>query len=239
MSDDALLHRIEALEADNARLRRLLQGQGSTAGERHHVRNTLAMLRDVVRRSSARHDDAQDFTAHLESRLDAVFRIQTTIANGLLDGVALDMLVSDELLASAVSEGDRLSVDGPEVLLQPPAAGAVALAIHELAVNALKFGALSVPQGHIAVSWAVADGGGRHSKLALRWVESGVPAMPAAPAVRGFGSEMIERVLRYQLGGDGRLDFAPGGLRCTIEVPLMPGIGELRAPGVAPNRDDA
>ena len=54
MSDDALLHRIEALEADNARLRRLLQGQGSTAGERHHVRNTLAMLRDVVRLQSER-----------------------------------------------------------------------------------------------------------------------------------------------------------------------------------------
>ncbi len=228
MSDDALLHRIEALEADNARLRRLLQGQGSTAGERHHVRNTLAMLRDVVRRSSARHDDAQDFTAHLESRLDAVFRIQTTIANGLLDGVSLGTLIADELLAQSAMEGEALTVEGPDVLLRPDAAATVALTIHELAVNAIKFGALSAPHGRIAVSWIVEAGEGAEPWLALDWIESGVDGVPSEPPRRGFGLDVIDRALTYQFDGTSTLRFAPGGIACTVRLPLSPRVGQLR-----------
>lgn len=226
MSDDALLRRVQALEGDNARLRRLLERHGSSGGLRHQVQNTLAMVRDVVRQSAERFEGADDFAAHLEARLDAVFRIQNTIANGLLDGVALDTLVTDELLAHAASEGGRLSVGGPDVLLQPAAAGALALAIHELATNAVKFGALSGPAGRVAVSWTVGPGAGGQPTLTLRWDESGVDAVPR-PARRGFGSEVIERALKHQFGGEGTLDFAAGGLRCTLSLPWEPWIGSL------------
>ncbi len=229
MSDDALLEQIRALEDDNARLRRALERRGSTAGFRHQVRNTLAMVRDVVRQSAERLEGAEDYAAHLDARLDAVFRIQNTIANGLTDGVALDLLVTDELLAHAVREGGQLSVKGPDVSLQPAAAGVMALAIHELATNAVKFGALTSAEGRIAVDWTVGDDDGQ-PWLTLRWVESGVAVVPAVPTHRGFGTETIEAAIRYQLGGEGTLALAPDGLRCTIRLPMTPKIGQLRGP---------
>lgn len=228
MSDDTLHQRIQTLERDNARLRRLLEQDGSTTGLRHQVRNTLAMVRDVVRQSAERFDGAQDYAAHLEGRLDAVFRIQNAIAGRRLDGVGLHVLVGDEVLAQTAGDDDRLSIAGPDVLLQPTAAGIMALAIHELATNAVKFGALAAPDGRVAVSWTVvADGGGGPPILALNWVESGGAAVPPSPPRQGFGSEVIEQALRYQLGAKGALDFAPGGLRCTISLPLAPAIGSL------------
>jgi two-component sensor histidine kinase len=228
MSQDTLIHHVRALELDNARLRRLLEHQGLTSGLRHQARNTLAMVRDVVRQSAERFSNVDDYAAHLEDRLDAIFRIQNTIANRPFDGVDLGVLITDELLAHGVSEGEQLSVTGEEVLLPPAIAGLVALAIHELTTNAIKFGALSTQQGRLAVSWTVtrAEDGGRPI-LALVWVESGGDHIAPHPLQRGFGSEVIENALRYQVGGEGKLDFAPEGLQCTIRVPLMSTLGSL------------
>ena len=228
MSQDTLFQRVRALELDNARLRRLLEHRGLTSGLRHQARNTLAMVRGVVRQSAERFGNVEDYAAHLEDRLDAIFRIQNTIANRPLDGVDLGVLITDELLVHAVSEGEQLSVTGEEVLLPPLIAGLVALAIHELTTNAIKFGALSTPEGRLAVSWTVAraEEGGLPT-LALVWVESGGDHIPPGSIQRGFGSEVIENALRYQLGGEGRLDFAPAGLRCTIRLPLTPTLGSV------------
>jgi two-component sensor histidine kinase len=228
MSQDTLSQRVRALELDNARLRRLLQHEGMTSGLRHQVRNTLAMVRDVVRQSAERFGNVEDYAAHLEDRLDAIFRIQNTIANRPLDGVDLGVLITDELLAHAVSEGEQLFVSGEEVLLAPASSGLLALAIHELTTNAIKFGALSTAEGRLAVSWTVAtvEEGGRPT-LALVWVESGGDHIPPRPLQRGFGSEVIENALRHQLGGEGKLDFAPEGLRCTIRLPLTPTLGSV------------
>ena len=220
MSDDALIQRVQALEHDNARLRRLLDQRGSTAGRRHQMRNTLAMVRDIVRQSVERFSGAEDYAAHLEGRLNAVFRIQNTIANRPSDGVSLHTLVMDEMVAHAVSEGEQLSLDGPDLQLQPAAASMLGLALHELTANAVKFGAVSAPAGRIAVSWAVSSGEDGRDWLTLRWIESGVEAVAPSPGRRGFGTEIIEQALRYQLGGDGSLEFAPGGIRCTIRLPL-------------------
>lgn len=228
MSDDALLQRAEALELANARLRRMLDRRGSTAGLRHQVRNTLAMVRDVVRRSAETSDTVEDYAAHLEGRLDAVFRIQNTIATCLLGGIGLHALVADEFLAHALSPGARLTIDGPEVVLQPAAASAVALALHELATNALKFGALAAPEGRIAVNWSVAPSDDGPPWLTLAWNESGVRGMRPSPVRRGFGSEVIERALPYQFGGEGVLDFTSRGLRCQLRLPMAPRVTSLQ-----------
>lgn len=220
MSHDASLQRIQALERDNERLRRLLGQQGSTAGRRHQMRNTLAMVRDIVRRSADRFSGAEDYAAHLESRLDAVFRIQQTIADRPFDGVDLHTLVMDELVAHAVHVGERLSIDGPDIQLLPAAASTLGLAVYELATNALEFGAVSAPSGSISVSWTTSPGEDGRAWLTLRWTETGVEPMSPSPHRRGFGTEVIEQALKYQLGGEGRLEFAPGGLRCTIRLPL-------------------
>ncbi len=227
MSVDNLLYRVKALENDNARLRRLLDLRGSPPGLRNQTRKTLAMVRDVVRRSAETSGSVEDYAAHLEGRLDAVFRIQTTIANRLLGGVGLHTLLTDELMVHAISGRERLSIDGPDILLQPSAASACALAFHELATNAMKFGALSVPEGRLAVTWSVRAGDDGEPWLALDWIESGV-SLPAAPVRRGFGAEVIEHAVPCELDGRGVLEFTPDGLRCTIHLPMTPALGSLR-----------
>ena len=229
MSDHDLLRRLEILERDNVRLRRLLDGRGTTAGLRHETRNTLAMVRDVVRRSAETSGSVEDYAAHLEGRLDAVIRIQTAIANRLQDGVSLHGLVADELTVPAIGTRERLAIEGPDFLLQPAAAGPLGLAFHELATNAVKFGTLASPAARIDVTWAVTESEGDRPCLALDWVESGAP-VPPRPARRGFGTEVIEHMVPYQLGGHGALAFAPDGIRCSLRLPMTPALGQLRPP---------
>ena len=229
MSNDELLRRVQALELDNARLRRSLERYGSTAGLRHQVRNTLAMVRDIVRQSAETSDSVEDYAAHLEGRLDAVFRIQNTIANGVLDGINLHTLVMDELSALAFVESGRVGIEGPDVILQPAAASAFALAVHELATNAIKFGALAVPGGKLAVTWSMVPDDDGRLRLTLDWVESGMSDQPSSPPRRGFGMEMIEHALPYQLGGEASFAFTPTGIRCAIRLPMTPWTGSLRA----------
>ena len=236
MSDDDLIQRVKDLEADNARLRALLDRQGSPGGLRHQVRNTLSAVREFVRRSAETSDSVEDYAAHLDGRLDAVLRVQNAIANGSPDGeVGLHTLVADELLAQAIREGGRAAVAGPAVLLRPSAAGAFALALHELATNAVKFGAMTVPDGLIDVSWSVGSGEGGEPWLTWNWAESGLSGLPPLPPRNGFGVEMIERSLRYQLDAITEMRFTPTGLHCTIRFPLTSWTGSLSS---SPESDD-
>lgn len=226
MSDGDRDRRIAELEADNARLRRLLGREGAPGGLRHQLRNTLAAVREFVRRSAETCDGVEDYAAHLDGRLDAVLRVQKAIANGPGDGeVSLYALVADEFLSQAVGDGRQAALAGPDVALQPIAAGAFALALHELATNALKFGGLSVPHGRVDVSWSIGPAGDGQARLTLRWTESGLAGLPPAPPRRGFGLDAVERSLGYQLNAETELCFLPTGIDCTIQVPLAPWVG--------------
>ena len=113
---------------------------------------------------------------------------------------------------------DRFDVNGPDVWVSPQFALALAMALHELGTNAVKYGALSNGSGRVEVVWsALGRGSGR--RLVLGWRESGGPPVKA-PERRGFGSRLIERSLASDLGGEARMDFAPTGLVCTIEARL-------------------
>ena len=121
-------------------------------------------------------------------------------------------LVSDAL--APFCTGERCSLDGPELRIPPQTAVSLALALHELATNAAKYGALSGEGGSISVTWS-ADGG----QLAFDWRERGGPPVKP-PATTGFGSRMIRRALAIDLGGQVRLDFEPDGVCCSIRAPL-------------------
>jgi two-component sensor histidine kinase len=106
------------------------------------------------------------------------------------------------------------------VRLTPKAALSLGMVLHELATNAAKHGALSAEGGRVAVAWS-AEGGGAAARLVLRWAESGGPPVAQdGPERRGFGSELIERQLRHDLGGSYEVEFAEAGLRATLSLPI-------------------
>jgi PAS domain S-box-containing protein len=203
----------EALRASESRARLLL-------GElQHRVRNTLAVIRSITRRTAETSQSVEEFAMHLDGRINAFARVQTAVARDPTAGLDLTDLVTDELLTYAAHQGDQVRIAGPAVRLQSKAAETFGLAIHELATNAVKHGALAVPQGRIRISWRVQNGSDP-PQLVFEWKESGVLNRAAKRKRRGFGTDLLERTLTYELKAQTVQTFEPDGLRCTIELPL-------------------
>lgn len=209
--------RIIQLEAENGRLRRLLDEKGIPSSFRHQVRNALATLRVVIRRSAETSTAVEDYAAHLEGRFDALLRSQA-FTSWSREGVDLYTLVADEMLAHAVQQGNKADIEGPDVRLPAKTAEIIGLALHELMTNAVKFGAMTQPEGRIRVAWTV--DAGEPNILTLSWTESGLSGLDTRPTFRGFGSEVLHGMLPHQLEARARVDFQVDGLRCEITMPL-------------------
>jgi len=181
---------------------------------RRQMRHLLAVIRAIVRRTSLTHRSLEDYAAHLEGRIGALGRVQEILMRGAGSGADLMEVLSGEFLAEAIPD-ERVEMAGPRVFLAGKVAASLALAIHELTTNALKFGALSAPHGRIAIGWTMDARDPERVRFA--WTERGVPIASAAPRATGFGAELIERTLPYEIGARTALDFAPGGLHCLIE----------------------
>jgi two-component sensor histidine kinase len=125
----------------------------------------------------------------------------------------LHRLVTQELSPYRDSEDTRARINGPKLALEPDVAQAVAVTLHELATNAAKHGALSMPDGCVEVEWWCPAKG----RLVLRWVETGSPAV-APPTHQGFGTRVMDRMIRVQLKGQMLFDWRPEGLTCEITV---------------------
>ena len=184
----------------------------------HRVRNMLAIIRTIYRRMLASHVAADQFALHFEDRLDAIGRYQTDIAGIAAGGIELEDMVRDELLMAHCADGPACTITGPSVRLSAKWGELMGLALHELAVNAVKFGALA-HAGALRIAWSVVEEGAR-SILHFRWQETGVPLVASAPRQRGFGQDLIEEALPYQFGATSSFVFKPGGLDCTILLPL-------------------
>ena len=130
----------------------------------------------------------------------------------------LAALIDDEMLTHSI-EPDRLHMGGPRVGLRIKAAEVIGLTVHELAENAIKYGALSGKTGRLSVNWWI-DRTRAPGELYLRWEETGVPIVSAAPRAVGFGHELIHRTLPYELAAKTTVDFRPGGFRCDLAIPL-------------------
>ena len=135
-------------------------------------------------------------------------------------GIDLGLLVADTLLAATARESDQVSIEGPQLGLQPKAAETMGLAIHELATNAVKYGALSVPEGKIAISWKIAEEGDDRTLL-FEWEESGLSDLPSSPRRTGFGTELVQRTLAYELDATIDRQFNPWGVRYLIKLPMV------------------
>ncbi|RYG79570.1 sensor histidine kinase, partial [bacterium] len=181
-------------------------------------RNTLSVIRSILRRSAARSGSVEDFAQHLEGRLGAYGRAQSTVMRNRLAGADLATLLTDELLAHAVHEGDKVRLEGADVRLQSRAAELYALVFNELILNAIKFGALREGSGHVDVTWEFV-GERDNRRLRFRWKESNLPSRLPEPGIGGFGTELIERNLSYELDAKGRLLHDPDGVECVIEAP--------------------
>ncbi|MBX6747863.1 MAG: sensor histidine kinase [Acetobacteraceae bacterium] len=147
----------------------------------------------------------------------ALARAHTLLAQDRWAGADLRALLEGEL-APFRGAGQRVSLEGPRVAVPASVAQPLGMAAHELATNAVKHGALSVPGGYVSVTWRLSGGPG--GVLRLRWVETGGPPVQRPPVHRGFGSRVLEATLRGQLGGSVSLAWEEKGLICEMEVPL-------------------
>lgn len=183
----------------------------------HRTRNLLAVVQSLARQTMRTSPSLKEFGVQFESRLGALSRVQGLLARTDHSSVDLAELVTLELTPHRdVGATDRVQIEGPAVAVPPTSAQVLALAIHELATNATKYGALGQPTANLAVTWKI-DEDGPKRLIRLDWRESGV-AMPGRPARRGYGSELIERALPYQLRAETKLEFEPDGVRCRIAV---------------------
>lgn len=184
----------------------------------HRVRNTLGVVRSIARRTAETSGTVEDYAMHFEGRLDAFARVQAAVTRNPSAGIDLEYMVAEELLAYGGHEGKQVNIRGPEIKLRPKAAETFGLALHELATNAVKYGALSNTAGRVDVRWKIKKGG--PASLAFEWTETGIKLDGARPSRRGFGTELLERTLNYELKATTVLEFGEAGLRCRIELPL-------------------
>jgi PAS domain S-box-containing protein len=190
----------------------------------HRVKNTLAVVQAMAIQSFREERPVATSLALFESRLRALAGAHDLLMARAWEEVALRGVI-EATVAPHDPDGTRVAFDGPPLMLRPEVAVSVAMAVHELLTNAIKYGALSVPAGRVDMAWSYEAA--RHA-LRLEWQEAGGPAV-APPATRGFGTRFIERVLAPQAGGLAKVTFAPGGVHCAFEADARPGESFLRS----------
>ncbi len=178
----------------------------------HRSKNLLANVQATVNLSQA--DTLQGLKQAIEGRIQALANVNSLFVESRWTGAELSTIASRELAPYAESAEGRVRLEGPPVLLEPNTAQAIAVTLHELATNAAKYGALSVPNGRVALHWTHQANG----PLELRWTEAGGPIV-TAPTRKGFGTRIIERMIA-QLKGTTNIDWRPEGLACQITVLL-------------------
>lgn len=194
----------------------------------HRVRNIMALIRSITARTGQSAESVEDYARSMAGRLTAFARVQALLTRAANVGVGMAAIVESEIAAQAEHAG-QYTISGPDVMLSPKATEVMTLAVHELTTNALKYGALSVPEGHVGASWQVVDKDGM-PWLSFDWEERGAPRRRAVPSKSpriGFGSELIEGQIPYELGGVGRLTVEAGGAQCHLEFPLKSGASIL------------
>jgi len=192
----------------------------------HRAKNMLAVIQSMVHFTRAK--TAPDFATAINGRIRALAHAHSLLSESRWKGADLKHLVAEELAPYYSNDGSRFRLDGTNAMLAPSAAQTIAMAIHELATNAAKYGAFSTRSGQVSVEWSrYADG-----NLILRWIEAGGPTV-RPPSRQGFGTQVIERTIQDQLDGTVRFDWRPEGLVCEIDIPAAALVSAAKSPSGA------
>ena len=226
-TNDAIPHRVAVLFSDiTDRKQAELRATMLAEELQHRVKNTLAMVQAIVRQTLRGSGADPEALAAIEARLAALGKSHDMLTRGGWSGSDIRTLVSVAVLPHSDPASNRFVVDGPEVVLSAQVSMSLSLLLHELATNAVKYGALSVPQGVVEVEWKLVARDGSEppeTGFELTWTERDGPRV-TQPRQRGFGSKLIEKVLASAFGGTATLEFREAGLVCRVT-------GRLDAPG--------
>ena len=184
----------------------------------HRVKNNLATVQALAHQTRATTSSVDEFERVFNARLMALSHAHNLLMRETWTSAPLADLVTATLAPYGSAEPDRIVSGGPDVRLAPTAAVTFSLALHELATNAAKFGALSRAGGRVSVTWNMQDVADR-AGIRIAWREADGPPVEA-PQRRGFGLRLIERGAPAELGGEAKLEFTPTGVACVFQFPL-------------------
>jgi PAS domain S-box-containing protein len=181
----------------------------------HRARNLLTIVQAALR-LTPKHDAAA-FARSIELRVMALARVHNLLAKGQWQGIRLEQLLQGEFSAFSSSEGaSRVAFIGPTTMIPPTLTQPLSMVVHELATNSTKHGALSQPEGRVAVQWDV-----REDSLSFEWLETGGPTISRPPSGRGFGTRLLELTIRSQMRGSFERVWSPEGLTFRMTLPLI------------------
>ena len=184
----------------------------------HRVKNTLATVQSLASQTLRQVDTIDGFKSAFEGRLHALARAHDLLVEEDWKGTGLKRLAHRTLAPYFETDSDRITIDGPSVLLSPQAGTAMALILHELATNATKYGALSTPEGKLALRWRFGVGE-ESGSVRVDWTETCAHKIEQ-PTHTGFGSRLIKTSVSHDLHGSAKLDYRTTGLHCEITLPL-------------------
>ena len=192
----------------------------------HRVKNTLANVLSIISLTRRRATDLDSFASGLEGRIRALSATHDLLTQSDWGATPIAAVVRAELAPYAQDSERALDISGPAVELAPNDALSLGLAVHELATNAAKYGALSVPTGQVAVTWHLIT----QDLARVEWAERGGPPVSQAARKRGFGTELIEKIVAHELRNPVDLKFEPEGVRCALILPVrMPAEFTMRS----------
>ena len=179
----------------------------------HRSKNLLAVIQAMARQTAVTAGSAHDFEQIFSARLQALAASHDILMDEDWHGASIDELVRTQVGHYVDLIGNRIALAGPEMMLKPEAAQNLGLALHELATNAAKYGALAGEEGHVEIRWDHTDG-----RFRISWVEVGGPPV-APPAREGFGHKVVTRIVTLALEGKVDLRFEPSGLVWALDIP--------------------
>jgi PAS domain S-box-containing protein len=185
----------------------------------HRSKNLLAVIQAIARRTAIVSTDVQTFLRTFGERLRGLAKSHDLLVARNWQGAPMDDLVRSQLVMLGEADADRITVDGAPIMLVPEAAQYLGLALHELATNAAKYGALATPAGKVQIAWQASGGAGQERRLRFTWHESGSPPVNQSDR-QGFGQTVLKEIVPGMLGGTADLAFAAEGITWTLDAPL-------------------